>query len=253
MILAAGRGERMRPLTDVTPKPLLCAGGKPLIAWHLERLAAAGFDDVVINHAWLGGQIENTLGDGRQWGLKIAYSPEAPEGLETAGGIATALPLLGPEPFLVVNGDIWCDWDPAAAPALAGRLRQDNATAWVLLTANPPHHPEGDFCLDLPSENRGQTTVNPAATAAAKPGSDPGLCWVSDRPCGGGRGWTFTGIGIYEPRLFDAVAPGTRAPLAPLLRQAMAGQKVLGQVHAGRWIDVGTPQRLQELDEELRG
>ena len=144
MILAAGRGERMRPLTDRLPKPLLPVGGKPLIAWHLERLAAAGFQDVVINHAWLGHEIERALGDGAAFGLRIRYSPEA-SALETAGGIAQALPLLGPDPFLVINGDIWCDWDPAAAPALAADL--PSGGAWLLMADNPPQHPAGDFTL----------------------------------------------------------------------------------------------------------
>ncbi|MGE5946321.1 MAG: nucleotidyltransferase family protein, partial [Betaproteobacteria bacterium] len=142
MILAAGRGERMRPLTDHTPKPLLQAGGKPLIAWHLERLAATGFREVVVNHAHLGKQIERALGDGSQWGLSIAYSPEPPGALETAGGIASALPLLGDESFLVVNGDIWCDWDFSRARQLA------KAATHLVLVANPAHHAGGDFSLD---------------------------------------------------------------------------------------------------------
>ena len=141
-ILAAGRGERMRPLTDATPKPLLMAGGKPLIVWHLERLAASGFHEVIINHAHLGAQIETALGDGHQFGLSIRYSPEPPGALETAGGIAHALPLLGNESFLVVNGDVWCDWDFRRAHALAGR------PAHLVFVDNPPQHSGGDFCLD---------------------------------------------------------------------------------------------------------
>jgi MurNAc alpha-1-phosphate uridylyltransferase len=234
MILAAGRGERMRPLTDTTPKPLLEAGGRPLIAWHLQRLAAAGITDIVINHAWLGERIETTLRDGSQWGVRIAYSAEAPGGLETAGGIATALPLLGDSPFLVVNGDIWCDWDPAAAPAIGQALSAQHAHAWVLLTDNPPHHPEGDFCLH-------------GAPRTGFFGS------VTDKPCAGATALTFTGIGVYHPALFRDTAAGTRAPLAPLLREAMAGNAVIGSRHAGRWIDVGTPERLQALDQTLRG
>ena len=234
MILAAGRGERMRPLTDVLPKPLLEVGGKPLIVWHLERLAATGITDIVINHAWLGDKIESALGDGSQWGVRIAYSAEAPGGLETAGGIATALPLLGEAPFLVVNGDIWCDWDPAAAPGIGQALSAQHAHAWVLLTDNPPHHPEGDFCLQGDSQ-------------AASLGR------VADKPCKGMPALTFTGIGVYHPALFRDTAAHARAPLAPLLREAMAGNAVIGSRHAGRWIDVGTPERLQALDQALRG
>ena len=233
MILAAGRGERMRPLTDVTPKPLLQVGGKPLIVWHLERLAAAGITDIVINHAWLGEKIEAALGDGSPWGVHIAYSAEAPGGLETAGGIATALPMLGEQPFLVVNGDIWCDWDPANASSISQSLRAQQARAWVLLTENPPHHPEGDFCL--------HDACGPRQLAR-----------VMDKPCAGMDAGTFTGIGIYHPALFEHTAPDTRAPLAPLLREAMARGQVVGSRHGGRWIDVGTPQRLQSLDQALR-
>lgn len=234
MILAAGRGERMRPLTDVTPKPLLEVGGRPLIVWHLQRLAAAGIKDIVINHAWLGEKIESTLRDGSQWGVRIAYSAEAPGGLETAGGIATALPLLGEAPFLVVNGDIWCDWDPASAPSVTQALSAQHAHAWVLLTDNPAHHPEGDFCL----------RDAPQAGSFGR---------VTDKPCPGMPAHTFTGIGVYHPTLFRNTAADTRAPLAPLLRQAMAKEQVIGSRHAGCWIDVGTPERLQALDQALRG
>ncbi|CUR76239.1 N-acetylmuramate alpha-1-phosphate uridylyltransferase MurU [Achromobacter xylosoxidans] len=220
MILAAGRGERMRPLTDRLPKPLLPVGGKPLIAWHLERLAAAGFRDVVINHAWLGHEIEGALADGAAFGLRIRYSPEA-AALETAGGIAQALPLLGPDPFLVINGDIWCDWNPAAAPALATAL--PTGGAWLLMVDNPPQHPLGDFALDRDGRVRAD--------------GEPRL--------------TFSGIGVYHPMLFAGVARGTAARLAPLLRQAMEHDHVRGARHTGRWVDVGTPQRLADLDAEL--
>ncbi|CAB3817301.1 mannose-1-phosphate guanylyltransferase [Achromobacter xylosoxidans] len=220
MILAAGRGERMRPLTDRLPKPLLPVGGKPLIAWHLERLAAAGFHEVVINHAWLGHEIERALGDGAAFGLRIRYSPED-TALETAGGIAQALPLLGPDPFLVINGDIWCDWHPAAAPALAATLPAGGA--WLLLVDNPPQHPAGDFVLGRDGR-------------------------VADE---GEPRLTFSGIGVYHPMLFADVARGSAARLAPLLRQAMARDRVRGARHSGRWIDVGTPQRLADLDAEL--
>jgi MurNAc alpha-1-phosphate uridylyltransferase len=217
MILAAGRGERMRPLTDHTPKPLLQAGGKPLIAWHLERLAATGFRDVVINHAHLGEQIEQALGDGNQWGLSIAYSPEPPGALETAGGIASALPLLGDEPFLVVNGDIWCDWDFSRARPPA------QAAAHLVLVANPPHHAGGDFSLD------GQRVAY----------------------ANGEQTLTYAGIGIFSPAFFAGVAPGTVMKLRPLLDAAIAAGTLTGERFAGRWVDVGTPQRLAELDQEL--
>jgi len=223
MILAAGRGERMRPLTDHTPKPLLEAGGKPLIVWHLERLAAAGLRDVVINHAWLGERIVEHLADGSQWGVRIRYSAEA-AALETAGGIAQALPLLGNEPFVVINGDIWCDWNPAQAEEQARGLARANADAWLLLTDNPPHHPEGDFAL----------LADGRATDAT-----------------GAPGLTFSGIGVYHPRLFQSLSAGQPARLAPLLRQAMARDAVRATHHTGRWIDVGTPQRLAELDAYL--
>lgn len=240
MILAAGRGERMRPLTDHLPKPLLPVGGKPLIVWHLERLAAAGHTEIVINHAWLGAKLEDALGDGRRWGVRIHYSPEAPGGLETAGGIATALPLLGETPFLVINGDIWCDWDPAAAAAIAGALPARRASAWLLLADNPPHHPGGDFYL---AGANGMPPAEPARVCATPEGDT----------ATSGAALTFTGIGIYEPRLFTDVAAGTRTPLAPLLRRAMGREAVVGSRHTGEWIDVGTPERLAFLDRWLAG
>ena len=219
MILAAGRGERMRPLTDTCPKPLLVAGGKALITWHLERLAAAGFTQVVINHAHLGAQIETALGNGSAWGLDIAYSPEPPGALETAGGIAQALPLLGGEPFLVVNGDIYCDWDFRRAQDLS--LAHD--LAHLVLAPNPPQHPDGDFVL--------------AGTRVRSEGAIR---------------HTFAGIGLYRPELFAGLTLGQPAKLAPLLRQAMVDDRVSGELHGGRWEDVGTPERLGKLDQELR-
>jgi len=225
MIMAAGRGERMRPLTDHTPKPLLQAGGKPLIGWHIERLVAAGLRDIVINCAWLGEQLQAALGDGRQFGARLQWSPEHPA-LETAGGIARALPLLGTEPFLVVNGDIWCDWNFARAPACAQQMRHNGAQAWLLLVDNPPHHPRGDFVL----HDSGRVG-EPAGTQSAL---------------------TFSGVGLYTPELFTAVDAGSPAPLAPLLRQAMKHQAVLGTRHDGAWMDIGTPQRLQALDALLQ-
>lgn len=220
MILAAGRGERMRPLTDRLPKPMLPVGGKPLIVWHLERLAKAGFRDIVINHAWLGHEIEGALGDGAAHGVRIRYSAEA-SALETAGGIAQALPLLGDAPFLVINGDIWCDWNPAAARDVAPRLPESGA--WLLLVDNPAHHPTGDFVLKADGRVLAQ--------------GEPRL--------------TFSGVGVYHPSLFADVPRGAAAPLAPLLRQAMSRDLAWGARHAGRWTDVGTPQRLADLDAEL--
>lgn len=222
MILAAGRGERMRPLTDRLPKPMLPVGGKPLIVWHLERLAASGIRDIVINHAWLGHEIERALGDGAALGVRIRYSAEA-TALETAGGIAQALPLLGDDPFLVINGDIWCDWDPAAAQHAAPLAAQGGA--WLLLVDNPAHHPAGDFILTADGRVLAQ--------------GEPRL--------------TFAGVGVYHPSLFADVPRGAAAPLAPLLRQAMGQDRVRGAHHSGRWTDVGTPQRLADLDAELTG
>ena len=216
-ILAAGRGERMRPLTDLTPKPLLLAGGKPLIVWHLERLAAAGFREIVINHAHLGEQIEQALGDGSPWGLHIQYSPEPPGALETAGGIAQALPQLGDAPFLVVNGDIWCDWDVRRARQLAGR------PAHLVMVANPAHHVGGDFSLD------GERVVV-----------------ANDQ-----QTFTYAGIGVFSPAFFAGIQPGTVMKLRPLLDAAIAAGRLTGERFTGRWVDVGTPQRLAELDQEL--
>lgn len=223
MILAAGRGERMRPLTDTLPKPLLKVGGKPLIEWHIQRLAKAGFTQVVINHAWLGAQIENRLGDGRRLGVTITYSPEETP-LETAGGIARALPFLGSEPFLILNGDVWCDWDPAHAERIAHTMQTQSLKAWLLLAENPTHHPDGDFGLD----------------------NDNLLC----EPDAAGS-YTYTGIGVFHPALFADVDANTPSRLAPLLYQAMARRQIAGQLYNGLWTDVGTPQRLAELDHRL--
>ena len=225
MILAAGRGERMRPLTDVTPKPLLQVGGKPLIEWHIERLAQAGFRDLVINHAHLGAQIETVLGDGSRFGVSICYSVET-EALETAGGIANALMLLGAEPFLVVNGDVFCDYDFSvmAAKRAEMAIHPDRTLAHLVLVDNPEHHLTGDFGLQ-----NGKV--------------------VSDGECL----LTFSGIGIYQPSLFSQIVPGSKAKLAPLLRAAMDAEKVSGEHYRGRWIDVGTPERLKQLDESLNG
>ena len=217
MILAAGRGERMRPLTDTLPKPMLPCGREPLIGWHLRRLAAAGIREIVINHAWLGEKIEQGLGNGNRYGVSIRYSPEAPGGLETAGGIATALPLLGKKPFLVVNGDILADINFTTAVRRSETLLGDGL-AHLWLVDNPPHHPEGDFAL-LPD----------------------GLV----RTAGDTR-LTFAGCGLYRPELFAHTPPHQPAKLAPLLRLAMKEDQVRGRRHNGLWLDVGTPQRLEE-------
>jgi MurNAc alpha-1-phosphate uridylyltransferase len=218
MILAAGRGERMRPLTDHIPKPLLPVGGKPLIVWHIETLAKAGFRELVINHAHLGQQIETTLGDGRQFGVSIQYSPEA-EALETAGGIANALPLLGDDPFLVVNGDVFCDYDFAQIKPLP-----ESQLAWLVLVDNPEHNPGGDFGL------AGSQVVDSAQEK-----------------------WTFSGIGVYRPELFSGVVRGSKAKLAPLLRAVMPQGKVGGEYYSGLWLDIGTPERLAAVNRVNRG
>lgn len=216
MILAAGKGERLRPLTLHTPKPLVRVAGVPLIEYHLRALAAAGFSEVVINHAWLGEQIEAHLGDGARFGLRIRYSPEG-EPLETGGGILRALPLLGDQPFLVVNGDIWTDYDFARAAPLAGGL------AHLVLVDNPAHHPAGDFLLHEGA--------------------------VHDQ--GEGVRLTYSGLAVLHPRLFDGCSGGA-FKLAPLLRQAMAAGQVSGEHHQGRWVDVGTHERLAEVERILR-
>jgi MurNAc alpha-1-phosphate uridylyltransferase len=223
MILAAGRGERMRPLSDVTPKPLLPIGGKPLIVWHLERLAAAGFRHVIINVSHLGDQFLKVLGDGATWNLHIVYSPEPPGALETAGGIARVLPLLGEQPFLVINGDIFCDWDPAQALTMPFQNKQ----AHLLLVENPPHHPQGDFNL----------------------GRDGKVSGESD---GRNNDLTFAGIGLYTPGLFAGIDADRPARLAPLLHAAAAKGLVTGERYSGKWVDVGTPERLADLDRSLR-
>lgn len=218
MILAAGKGERMRPLTLTTPKPLLSAGGKPLIVHHLEHLRQAGFREVVINHAWLGDQIEYTLGDGERFELCLEYSREG-QPLETAGGIVRALPLLtadGSDWFLVINGDIWTDFP------LATLAPDPNKDAILVVTDNPAHHPEGDFHLLETGE------------------------LASDGP----NKLTFTGISLLHRRLFAGLDDNA-GKLGPVLRHAMARGRVGGVYHGGGWVDVGTPERLRELDRRL--
>ncbi|MDP2806283.1 MAG: nucleotidyltransferase family protein [Gallionellaceae bacterium] len=228
MILAAGRGERMRPLTDHTPKPLLQAGGKPLIVWHIERLVAAGITELVINHAHLGAQIEQALGNGKQFGASIQYSAEE-TALETAGGIAFALHLLGEEVFVVVNGDIYCDYDFARLPALAAQMKNNHDNAHLVLVNNPTHNPKGDFELHANRIVPESSILNPQSPIL-----------------------TFSGIGLYRPSLFANIPHGNKAPLAPLLREQIAAGKVSGEHHQGVWMDIGTPQRLDELDKHLR-
>ena len=226
MILAAGRGERMRPLTDHTPKPLLKVGNKPLIVWHLERLVKAGFKEIVINHAHLGAQIEDALKDGSQWDLHIQYSPEK-VALETAGGIANALHLLTEngrkvEPFLVVNGDTFTEINFATLQL------QPNMLAHLVLVDNPPQHPDGDFAIDFIHQNHGLLKND------------------------GEKKYTFSGVGVYHPDLFQEIGKGQPAKLAPLLRLAIAKNVATAQHYTGVWHDIGTPQRLAELDAALK-
>lgn len=222
MILAAGRGERMRPLTDDCPKPLLEVGGRSLLAWHLGALARAGIREVVINLSWQGAKIPAALGDGRAYGLRIQYSDEGPVALETGGGIFRALPLLGPQPFLLVNGDVWCDYDFARAPRLDAE-----ALAALVLVPNPPQHPRGDFGL-----------ARRASTSDVIDSPD-----VTPR-------YTYSGIGVYRAEFFEGCSDG-RFPLLPLLQRAAAAGRLRGELHQGAWSDVGTPQRLRELDDRL--
>lgn len=215
MLLAAGRGERMRPITDSVPKPLVKVGGRPLIAWHLAALARAGIHDVVINLSWLGEQLRAALGDGRDFGVRISWSDEGPVPLETGGGIFRALPELDHAPFLVVNADIWTDIDYRHL-TLASQ-----ADAHLVLVPNPPHHPRGDFALEA------------------------GLVVERER-----ERLTYSGVGVYRPEFF-AGCTGGRFPLLPLLERAIASRRVTGEEHRGQWCDVGTPERLERLESRL--
>lgn len=230
LIFAAGLGERMRPLTEHTPKPLLRVGGKPLIVWHLEKLAAIGVNYVAINTSHLAEQFRETLGDGSRWGLRIRYVYEGATPLETGGGLLNALPMLGAEPVLAISGDVWCDADFAALPA------KPEGLGHLLMVANPPHHPDGDFALD--------------ETGHLHADGEPRL--------------TYGGIGVFRRELLegwreavgdapctDATPP--RFKLRPLLEAAMASNALTGSLHGGRWTDVGTPERLAQLDAELSG
>lgn len=229
MILAAGRGERMRPLSDHTPKPLLAAGGKRLIEWQIERLVQAGVQRIVINHAWLGEQIPATLGDGSRYGAQFAYSDEG-TALETAGGIARALPLLNSDYFMVTNGDVYCDFPYATLLARQAAMQANDLQAWLVLVPNPPHHPQGDFTLQH------EAIVDAETVAAATSSSLMG------------KRYTFSGIALYHRRLFSQIGLGASAKLAPLLRAAITQGQVGGELFTGTWVDVGTPARLSELD-----
>lgn len=229
MILAAGRGERMRPLTDALPKPMLAVGGAPLITWHLRALAAAGFREVVINTAYLAQKLEDALGDGRALGLQIRYSREPEGALETAGGIVTAQPWAEDNtPFLVVNGDVFCCWPFSEARRIGEELRKTpSVLAHLVLVPNPGHHPNGDFGLRA----NGRLTLD----------HDEAARWL-----------TYSGIGIFSPALFEGLQKGVRAALGPLLREAVSHQQITGQAYTGQWTDVGTPDRLAALDHQLR-
>lgn len=221
MILAAGLGNRMRPLTLYTPKPLLEVGGKPLIVWHIEKLRDIGVTDIVINSAWLADKLIATLGDGSQYGVTIHWTREE-EGLETAGGIINALPLLGTEPFILVNGDVWTtmDFAPLLNVELGGNL------AHLVLVENPSQHPNGDFTLAHDQ------------------------AFIFDQNIQG-ENLTFSGVSVIHPKMFDGLAAGKR-PLAPLLKQAMLLQRCAASKLVGAWVDVGTPERLTALDLEIR-
>lgn len=221
MILAAGRGERLRPLTDHCPKPLLKVAGKPLIVRHIERLRSAGIIDIVINLAHLGFMIEEALGDGASLGVRLSYSHEV-QALETAGGIRQALPRLGRAPFMVVNGDIHCDFDLGRLINAADHLAQSASLAHLVLVPNPAHHPDGDFGLE-----HGRAQLSAANRL------------------------TYAGIGLFDPALFAAIPPGTLAPLGPLLRANMDRGTISGERYDGYWLDVGTPERLAQLERHL--
>jgi len=223
MILAAGRGERMRPLSDHCPKPLLPVDNKPLIVWHIERLVQAGINEIVINYAWLGHQFPQILGDGSQWNAKLHYSPEQ-SALETAGGIAHALPLLGEGVFLVVSGDIYTDFDFARLHTQAARMRGETSPRMhLILVDNPSYHPEGDFGLE---KNQLVTTKLPR--------------------------FTYANIGLYDTRSFTHLDPQRPAKLAPLIHHAIAHNAVSGEHYRGTWHNIGTPEQLDALDNILK-
>jgi MurNAc alpha-1-phosphate uridylyltransferase len=238
MILAAGRGERMRPLTDRLPKPLLEVGGRSLIEWHLLALARAGITDIVVNLSWQGARIPAALGDGARFGVSLRYSEEGPVALETGGGIFRALPLLGEGPFLVVNGDVWTDFDFAQRPVPAA-----DALAALVMVPNPPQHPRGDFAL-----RPRVVAVGDAEAPLADVITDPAVLEAADAP----PRHTYSGIGVFRPEFFEGCVDG-RFPLLPLLRRAGAAGRLRGLLYQGLWSDVGTPERLRELDDRLAG
>jgi MurNAc alpha-1-phosphate uridylyltransferase len=223
MVLAAGRGERLRPITDTLPKPLVRVAGKPLIVYHLEALARAAVRDVVINLSWLPDKLRTALRDGSEYGVRITYIDEGPVALETGGGIFNAIQLLGPGPFLVVNGDTFTDIDFGAVLARADADTRSGALARLVLVPNPTQHPQGDFGLE------GEQVVERLT----------------------GR-LTYSGVGVYRPEFFEGCSGG-KFPLLPLLKRAIAAGRLRGQLHEGEWCDVGTPQRLAELDERVGG
>lgn len=220
MLLAAGRGLRMGELTNQCPKPLLLVHGKPLIVWHIEKLARAGIKRLVINHAWLGTMIEQTLGDGSAWGVSIAYSAEQ-TALETSGGIAQALPLLGRSPFAVISSDIYCDFDFNQLHSIQSKIHQSSLLAWCVLVANPAHHLEGDFACE-------NGLMIPRAQASS-------------------NAFTYSGIGVYSAALFADVAVGKPERLLTQLTSGTQARKIGAQIHQGSWSDVGTPERLAQL------
>lgn len=233
MILAAGRGERMRPLTDHTPKPLLKAGDKSLVEHHIERLVAAGIEHIVINLHWLGEQIQHAVGNGERFGVSIRYSKEDPV-LETAGGIANALPLLRESTngaFLVVNGDVWSDFNFSYFTENPNSILQQEDAAALVMVDNPEHNPEGDFVL---AQNRLFTSQQTSKQTSQQ----------TER-------LTYSGIGLYRPEMFVDL-PITPTPLGPILREWIAKKRIAGVHHAGSWNDIGTPERLQRLNEELK-
>ena len=221
MVLAAGRGERLRPITDTLPKPLVTVAGKPLIVYHLEALARAGVHEVVINLSWLPDKLRAALRDGSDYGVRIAYTDEGPVALETGGGIFNALPLLGPEPFLVVNGDTFTDIDFGALQASAEADTRAGALARLVLVTNPIQHPRGDFGLE------GDRVVERETNR-----------------------FTYSGVGVYRREFFEGCSPG-KFPMLPLMKRAIAAGRMAGQLHTGEWCDVGTPRRLAELNERV--
>lgn len=231
MILAAGYGKRLRPLTEHTPKPLIAVGGKPLIIWHIERLAAAGVKHIVINHSWLGEQIIAALQDGSQWGVRIQYSPE-PTPLETATGIKRALPLLEPSPFLLISSDIWCPWPVEALLHARLALDGDQRQAHLLLVDNPSHHPQGDMYFD------------------PKPYIQPTLAAQSSQK-GVHTTYTYSGLAVVHPKLFAQCSDTQPTPLREPLHQAMQARKITAEYLEAPWFDVGTQDRLQALETYL--